>query len=174
LDKQAIVPVLLSVFILWAIYRRLRRSVGRQPVQSLRMRYRIGVMLVAGVLVSLGSVADWMLLTALLAGMAGGALLALIGLQHTRFETTADGNFYTPHTYIGLTVSALFVARVVFRLFSLYLHPVTAAPAEPNPFAALQKSPMTLAVFGLLIGYYILFYAGVLRRSRAQAVTVAG
>src|SRR5437660_387672 len=39
-------------------------------------------------------------------------------------------------------------------------------------FAAYQKSPLTLAILGVVIGYYLLYYAGVLNRSRAlQAPT---
>jgi hypothetical protein len=38
-----------------------------------------------------------------------------------------------------------------------------------NPFAAFQRSPLTLAIFALLIGYYVTYYAGILLRSGAQA-----
>jgi hypothetical protein len=41
-----------------------------------------------------------------------------------------------------------------------------AAQADQNPFAAFQRSPLTLAIFGVLVGYYVFYYAGVLRASR--------
>jgi hypothetical protein len=38
-----------------------------------------------------------------------------------------------------------------------------------NPFAAFQRSPLTLAIFALLIGYYVTYYSGILLRSTAHA-----
>ena len=105
------------------------------------------------------------LLESLAAGIAGGILLAAIGLRHTRFESTAEGQFYTPHTYIGLLVMALFIARIAYRIMSIYVAPRALAPPE-NPFGQYQRSPLTLAVFGLLIGYYVVFNLGILRLSR--------
>jgi len=158
--------VLVAALLGWAIYRRARRSFGRQPVQVGRLRFRVGALAVVGTLIIVASVASMNLLAALLGGIACGASLATIGLRHTRFEATSEGRFYTPHTYIGLFVSALFIARILYRYLALYGHPQEMAQAGPNPFGQFQRSPLTLAIFGVLIGYYILFNLGVLRKSR--------
>ena len=42
-----------------------------------------------------------------------------------------------------------------------------AAQADRNPFATYQKSPLTLAIFGVVVGYYLLYYTGVLNKSKA-------
>jgi cytochrome b561 len=110
------------------------------------------------------------LLGALLAGFACGAALGYFGLQHTKFEATAQGRFYTPHTYIGLFVTALFLSRIVFRFLAVYLDPHAAAQPNQNLFDAYHKSSLTWAILGVLIGYYVLFYSGILRRSRGLAL----
>jgi hypothetical protein len=48
-----------------------------------------------------------------------------------------------------------------------------AAQENQNPLASLQRSPLTVLVFGLLIGYYIYFNLGVLRRSQLLIVPPA-
>jgi hypothetical protein len=69
-----------------------------------------------------------------------------------------------------LIVSALFIGRILFRYLTLYGHRQAMAQAGPNPFDQFHRSPLTLAIFGVLVGYYILFNLGVLRKSREIAV----
>jgi hypothetical protein len=161
---------LIAAFIGWAIYRRARRSFGRQPVSVVRLRLRIGLLAVVGTLILVTSAARMDLLAPMLGGIVCGAVLAMVGLRHTRFEATPEGRFYTPHTYIGLFVSALFIGRILFRFLTLYGHPQSLTQASPNPFDQYQRSPLTLAIFGVLVGYYILFNLGVLRKSREIAL----
>lgn len=158
--------VLIAALLGWAMYRRARRSFGRQPLNVVRIRLRISVLAVIGALILVVSAANMDLLAALLGGIACGAVLATVGLRHTRFEATSEGRFYTPHTYIGLFVSALFIGRILFRYLTLYGHPQSMAVTGSNPFDQYQRSPLTLAIFGVLVGYYFLFNLGVLRKSR--------
>jgi hypothetical protein len=160
-----VIAVLVVAIVGWGIYRRVRRSFGRQAVQVGRLRFRVGILATVGTLVLSASAANGRLLAALLGGVACGAVLGSVGLRHTKFEATQQGRFYTPHTYIGLFVTALFVARILFRFLTLYAHGPAPAP-NANPFGQMQWTPATLAIFGLLIGYYVLFNLGVLRRSR--------
>jgi hypothetical protein len=139
-------------------------------VNVIRLRLRIGVLAVVGTLILATSAANTNLLAAMLGGIACGAVLATVGLRHTRFETTSEGRFYTPHTYIGLFVSALFIGRILFRYLTLYGNPQSMAQVGANPFGQYQRSPLTLAIFGVLVGYYVLFNLGVLRKSRDVAL----
>lgn len=173
MDQKLIFPIMMGAFILFAIYRRVRRNIGRQPVQPTRMRSRMVMLTLIGALIGLGATRDINLLGALLAGIAGGAALGWFGLQHTKFENTAQGNFYTPHTYIGAAVSLLLLARIAYRFFIVLPSMQAAARADQNPLAAFQRSPLTLAIFGVLIGYYVFYYAGVLRASKNPAPAIA-
>jgi hypothetical protein len=167
MDPKLVMPFVMGALVLWAVYRRVRRNIGRQPVQPRRMQFRIGVLGVVGVLMAFAGLHGLDLLGALLAGVAGGAVLGWFGLRHTKFEATAQGNFYTPHTYIGLFVSALLLGRLAYRFLTIYPSMHAAATSNQNPFEAYQRSPLTLAIFGVVIGYYIFYYVGVLRMSRS-------
>lgn len=182
MDPRFITPVLITVLVIWGLYRRARRFIGRQTLQPGRLWTRIVIFAVVGGLFVIVSARDKNTLMALLAGLCCGAALGWLGLKYTKFETTPDGRFYTPHAYIGLIVTALLVARVIYRFAILYsgqgFAPAAFGPAGPagfpaagyqNPYGNLN-TPLTLAIFGALVGYYIAYYLGVLTRSRSPAI----
>ncbi len=170
MDPKLITSILFAALVAWGVFRRVRRAFGRQRVHTGQIWFRIGMLTVVGALIFATSVArSAQTLGALTAGIACGAALAYIGLRHTQFEVTSEGRFYTPHTYIGLAVTALFVGRLLYRF--LYLSYGAHAMADPNQSLALayQRSPLTLGIFAALVGYYLLFYGGVLVKTRAPA-----
>ena len=102
-------------------------------------------------------------LLALGGGLAIAVPLGLLALRLTKFETSADGNFYTPNTTIGLVVTLLFVGRIVYRIVTLVGTPRTEG-MPPSMF----QSPLTLLVFGVTAGYYITYYLGIYLRGRKE------
>jgi len=162
------VPVVFAVLIVFSLYRRFRRLFGRQPVQPLRMKFRIALLLFAGAFVLLRGLVHTDAMLAAAAGLVGGIALAFAGLKWTQFETTPQGSFYTPHSAIGLGLSALLIGRLAYRFIVLYPDLQSAQQAgAANPFAGLQQNPLTSATLALFIGYYVTYYIGVLRRSDA-------
>ena len=95
-----------------------------------------------------------------LAGGAGiGTLLGVFGLKMTRFEATPNGLYYTPHAHLGIAISLLFVARIAYRLFTVFAN---GSPTSPG-MTDFTRSPLTLALLGVLAGYYIAYAVGLLR-----------
>lgn len=169
MDPKIFTPIFMAVVVAFAIFRRVRRTVGRQKLQPARMQTRMVILSVVGAIALVFSFRDIELAGALLAGAAGGAALGWFGLRHTKFETTPQGQFYTPHLFIGLAVTLLFLGRLAYRFIYLYPSMQAASGANESPFAAYQKSPLTLAIFGIVIGYYVAYYAGVIRQARRLA-----
>ena len=173
MDPKLLTPILIAALVVFSVVRRLRRTFGRQAVQPGRIWLRIGILTIVGGLIVATSVTRGAeMLAGLIAGFACGAALAYLGLRHTRFEVTPEGRFYTPHTYIGLAVTLLFLGRLVYRFLYLAGGANGTFASDPNAAAAFQRSPLTVGIFAVLIGYYVLFYAGVLRRTRAPEVPV--
>jgi hypothetical protein len=166
-DPKLMTYLIMAAFLCFAIYRRVRRSIGRQVIHEGRLWVRIAIFGVVGALMVLGSVRNPTAIGALLGGLAGGAVLGVVGLRHTRFEFTPEGRFYTPHTYLGIAVILLFVGRVVYRFIGMSSYAAQNLGPNPDPFANLQRSPLTLAIFGLLVSYYLVYSLGVLQRARA-------
>ena len=164
MTPAALAPAGFAVLFVFMMYRRFRRLFGRQPVQPARMKRRIGILLVVGALLLARGLFAPATGFATAAGLGGGIALALLGLRLTVFETTPQGRFYTPHGGIGLAISGLLAARLAYRFWQIAPLMQQAHTAGENPFAAFQRSPLTLAIFALLIGYYVTYYAGVLMR----------
>ncbi|HTX24744.1 MAG TPA: hypothetical protein VMD03_08810 [Steroidobacteraceae bacterium] len=172
MDPKLVTPIVVGALVVWGIYRRMRRSFGRQRVDANRLIFRIGILAVIGALVVIPGVRDSRTVGGLVAGIACGAALAFVGLRHTKFETTPEGRFYTPHTYIGVGVMVLFLARLLYRFIYLYSNGQAMTAAHQNLALAYQRSPLTVGMFGALVSYYVLFYVGVLLKTRTPALPV--
>jgi hypothetical protein len=163
------VPLLIFVpLIVWRLYSRIRRSIGRQTLSKWRPWVTVVVFPLIIAMFALGAFAQPARVGALLGALAGaiaaGALLGVFGTRHTKFEHTPEGLFYTPNAHIGIALSVLFVGRVIYRMFQVY-----SMEARPVP-ADFTSSPLTLAIFGLLAGYYVTYAIGLLRwRRRVEA-----
>jgi hypothetical protein len=171
-----VVPYLVAALVIWSLYRRTRRLFGRQRVRQGAMWVRIGLLtaftVAAATFTIIGPAHDPTVLEGLVAGICCGAALGYAGLRHTKFEVTSEGRFYTPHTYIGMVVTALFMGRLLYRYLSVYDGTVPASSGGGG-LAATFHGPFTLAVFGIVVGYYVLYYSGVLQRTRVTAVAMA-
>ena len=173
----SVIPFLMLPLMAFAVWRRVRGTFGRQPIRRQRMLGRIAVFALLGGVLALSGLHNLRLLEGLLGGALCGALLGLAGLRLTRFERDASGaDAYIPNPWIGGLLSVLLLARLGWRFMVMMPQLQDSAMAQSAP--AVGNSPLTLAVFGLLIGYYITYFAGLLvhhrRFERAQAATTTG
>jgi hypothetical protein len=162
----------MAVLILFALYRRFRGVFGRQPLRPAKLRSRIAILAVASVLFGLRALHSPAMMGAGVAGLAAGAAFAWWGLRLTRFDVMPGGIFYTPNAYLGGALAAVLVGRIVYRFVFLYPALETAKAETGNAFAGYTSSPLTFSLFALVIGYYIVYCAGLISRGnalRAQA-----
>lgn len=88
----------------------------------------------------------------------------MYALSRTVFEREQGEGFYTANKWISLALLALVVGRLIARFVAL-----RSALSQPNPEQAtetLQRSPLTLGIFFLMVGYYLVYYIGVMKRGR--------
>ncbi len=159
--------VALVPFILWRLYARYRRLVSRQ--KSRAWRHWAAAIFFPAILALLAatSLVQPLSEAALAAGIVVGAVLSHFGLRATRFEATPEGVFFTPNARIGIALSLLMVARVVYRVAEMSSLPRAARAGQMQDFA---RSPLTLVVIGMLLAYYAAYAIGLLRWRRAHAV----
>ena len=155
----------------WIVWRRVSRQFGRQPIRRKRMIARIVIFAVIGGLLALSGFHHLALAEGLLGGVLIGAAIGLFGLRLTRFEVDpAKGDCYVPNPWIGALLTVLLLGRLAWRLMVVrpqLQHAQAAADAgtsmQPMGYAS---SPLTMLVIGLLVGYYIAYYSGVLVHHR--------
>jgi MFS family permease len=91
-----VVPVVIGGLLAWRVYRRLRRHIGQQPLRPRRIITSIVIFSVLCVVFFINYAQFTEVLLGLGGGLLLGALLGLLSLRLTKFETTDLGHFYTP------------------------------------------------------------------------------
>ncbi len=156
-------PYLATAGIGWVMYRRIRRSFGRQPWQPARNAVRVALMtcLLAALMVGF-----WFLphvRPAVGLGLIAGAALGALALKHTRFEWHEGLPTYVPNPWIGAVLTLLLVGRLAWRWSQGAFGDGAAATAQ-------QASPLTMGFAGTLVAYFLLLNVGVwLRMRRLQS-----
>ena len=153
-----LVFVVLVPLIAWRIYKRVRRNIGQQ--RSRLWRHWAGTILcpILLALFALAAMRSRNAELALAGGIVGGIGLGTWGLKLTRFAESGGNFYYTPNAYLGIGLSTLLVARVLWRFYEIYQGQVPAAGADD-----LGRSPLTLLLLGLVFGYYATYSFGLLR-----------
>ncbi len=152
----------------WIVWRRVSRQFGRQPIRRKRMIFRIVVFSMLGGLLALSGFHHVALAEGLFGGVLLGGALGLLGLRLTRFEVDpVKGDCYVPNPWIGALLTVLLLGRLGWRLMVVWpqMQQASAAPDAMQPMG-YAASPLTMLVIGLLVGYYIVYFSGLLIHHR--------
>ncbi|AGG90811.1 MULTISPECIES: hypothetical protein [Rhodanobacter] len=160
----------------WMVWRRVSRQFGRQPIRRKRMLFRIVMFALIGGLLALSGLHRLALAEGLAGGVLIGGAIGLLGLRLTRFEVDpVKGDCYVPNPWIGALLTALLLGRLAWRMLVAWPS-MQQVPADPGAMPPMGHAltPLTMLVVGLLVGYYIAYFSGLLihhrRFQRAHAV----
>jgi len=95
-----------------------------------------------------------------LLGMCFGAILGLLGLAITRWESQPEGLFYTPSRWLALLVTLAIAARFVYGWWHA-THSGSSAPSEQRWLMTASGTELSLAVAAGSIAYYLVYSIGV-------------
>ena len=150
------IAAILTPFIAWRVYQRVRRLMVRQQSHAWRHWLSIGIMAALVIGFGVAALSYPPALAALAGGVAVGVGLSLLALQRTQFERIGADYFLVPHAPIGAVVALLFIGRLLYRGYEFYV-------VGPGASSHFTSSPLTMFVFGVMAGYYANFARGVLR-----------
>jgi hypothetical protein len=159
-----------GMIVLWRVYYRMRRMIGRQKLSSVRPWITVSIFPLLVLLLLLSAVAHPGSALALLVGVLGGVALGIYGLRLTKFEQNSEGYFYTPSAHLGIALSLLLLARLGYRMVQLFMLTGEAGINSPGD---LTRSPLTILIFGTLAGYYVTYAVGLLRWRRGARDTAS-
>ena len=147
--------LVLTPFLVWRIYSRLRTAMARQ--RSIVSRHYTGlfvfaamVLVPASELFSRPAMLGWLAL-----GTAAGIGYGVWGLKQTRHEETEEGYYFTPPARLGILIAMLFTARVLYVGFELY-----ANQGSNVPMPRFTDSMVSMLAVGLTGGYFGTISAG--------------
>ena len=158
----------------WIVWRRVSRQFVRQPIRRKRMIARIVVFSVIGVLLALSGFHRIALAEGLFGGVLVGGALGLLGIRLTRFEVDpVKGDCYVPNPWVGALLTVLLLGRLLWRFMVVLpqMQQVSAVATQVggysgSPMGGYASSPLTMLVIGLLVGYYIVYFSGLLIHHR--------
>jgi hypothetical protein len=169
------VPIILPALLFFVLL-----AVGGVVLLSLALRYRAGTArrqgrrwvaslnvwmtsLSAAFFLSFTFLISFWLGTALrfaLIGMCFGAILGLLGLALTRWESQPEGLFYTPSRWLALLVTLAIAARFVYGWWRA-THSGSNASGEQHWLVTASGTELSLTVAAGLIAYYLVYSTGV-------------
>ena len=159
MTQSSIVTALVILLVCWRIYVRFKRLVGRQKSKIWRHWITVALFPTLTVLVALPTLLHPLAASALGTGLVVGVGLGIWGFRMTKLETTPIAYYYTPNAHLGIALSLLMIARIVYRVFEINSMTVAERAAHMQDFA---RSPLTLVIFGTLAAYYTTFAIGIL------------
>jgi membrane protein CcdC involved in cytochrome C biogenesis len=171
--QQLIITGAIIALVAWRMYSRIRRVIGRQRLSVKRVWVRIVVFPLVVAMLAFSPAMHTDALSYLACGVAIGVALGVLGLRLTRYEVTGEGLFYTPSAHLGIALSTLLIARIVYRFAVTGL--LGAGAGRPPMGGTL--TPLTMLIVGTLVGYYWTYAVGLLRwsaRSRDAGSSVPG
>ena len=164
--RSLLTALAIAILVGFIIYRRVRRTVGRQPFKPVPLGMRAALLgTLCIVFLVLHPTTDSFIADAI--GALVGLSLGFYAVRHAHFEQTDEGSFYTPNLYISLGVLSLLLARLGYRFASTGFGQAAAGgQPSPNPFVQMAASPLTTGLFFILASYYIYFNIGIIQRLR--------
>lgn len=153
----ALMPVMLV--------QRYRVGTRRQPARGWLLTLNLAGIVVSAVLFLIGATFTgiWVpgALKYSLAGLAAGALLGAAGLALTRWEPQPGGLFFTPFRPFVFVLVFVVSARILYGFWRTW-QAWRSLGGEDWIFAA--GIPQSMAAGALVVGYYLIYWAGVRRR----------
>ena len=104
-----------------------------------------------------------------LAGLAAGCVLGALGIALTRWEYVSERVYYTPNRWLVLAVTLLVTVRVLYGLWRSW--EAWRASLDSAAWVAASGVAGSMAAGAVVLGYYLIFWAGVRRRIRRHAPT---
>jgi membrane protein CcdC involved in cytochrome C biogenesis len=172
------VPII-ALLVIFALYRRIRRTVGAQDLIPRRLRARSYIFIVIGILLLFSSYKYPIAYVSDAVGIILGLVLSYFAIKTTQFEHRERGWVYRPNGWIGGIVLALFFARIIYRFYEAY-HMMqnghgTGANAANSMQSNLIGDPWTAGMIFILFSYYPCYFLFLARKARAlNTETTAG
>ena len=99
-----------------------------------------------------------------LIGFACGFALGFAGLAISRWETTPQGVHYTPNRWLILLLTTVVTVRILYGFWRAW-HSFQTTPAGESWLAA-SGAAGSLGAGAAVLGYYVIYWAGLQRRVR--------
>ena len=103
-------------------------------------------------------------LTYTMYGLAGGCVVGMLGTALTRWEYVGRRVSYTPNRWLVLAITLVVTARVLYGFWRSW--EAWRTSLESAAWVAASGVAGSMSAGAIVLGYYLVFWAGVRRRIR--------
>jgi hypothetical protein len=176
--------IFLAIFVVLAIValipisivQRFRSGTVRRPARVWLATLNLGAvafsvaLFLAGALVTSRWVPEALRYT--LAGLGVGAVLGLVGIAITRWDRAGGRLHYTPNRWLVFAVTMIVAARVFYGFWRSW--EAWRASVESMTWVAASGVAGSMSGGAVVLGYYLIYWAGVGAAIRRDAARLAG
>jgi hypothetical protein len=173
MQLQSIVTIILGIFILYRIFLRVRRNIGWQQLNPGKTQVLIAIYFIIGLIFLISGAFHPISLISDAAGILIGAIIAYYGADMTRFEQRDGRYYYRPSAWIGSLVTAIFLGRLIYRMYEMYLQVNLGGPqggfSMTDRLATMgynADAPWTSGHLLIMFAYYVTYYIILLRKQK--------
>jgi hypothetical protein len=168
---QVIITGILILFILYRIFKRVRRNFGWQPLNTGKMQLSAVIFLLLGAIFLFYGASHTISLISDAAGILIGGVLAYYGAITTRFEQRGGELYYRPNSWIGSTVTVLFFARLIYRFYIVFtMAPQAGGQGGQSWSSGLQSMSVgwSSGLIFVMFAYYVAYNLLLQRKQKQQ------
>jgi hypothetical protein len=164
--------VIITALVIFGIYRRVRRNIGWQELNPRKLVIRTCIFFIIGLVFLSGGLTHPISLISDVVGILAGILLAYYGAALTTFEKREKHFYYRPNTWIGSTVTFIFLARLIYRFYGMYTSGILTTAAsnqQPSSYQNISTavgSSWTAGLLLIMFAYYIFYYLILLKKKK--------
>ena len=101
-----------------------------------------------------------------LGGLAAGCAAGLVGLALTRWDASPSALHYTPNRWLVLAITLTVTCRLLYGFWRGW--ETWRAGMNDTSWLAASGAAGSLAAGAIVLGYYLIYWAGIRRRLRAH------
>jgi hypothetical protein len=171
-----VILCLLLLSVPFALFQRYRMGTARRPARGWVATINVFAFAISAALLLVGAAVTnlWVphAVAFTLAGLVAGGLLGVAGLAMSRWEVTPLSLHYTPNRWLVLAIMLLVSARLIYGVWRGW----NAWQTSPDHASWLAASGAagSLGAGALVLGYYLLYWAGVRLRAERHRLMTSG
>ena len=160
-----VIPFVIILAIPFGVVQRYRLGKARRPARRWVATLNLaGMIFSVVVFIWVAALTNYWVPNAFrssLYGLLGGAVLGLAGLALTRWEESPQALHYTPNRWLVLLITTVVAARILYGFMRTW-HAWGAR--HEAPWLEASGLAGSLGVGAAVLGYYLVYSAGVRRR----------
>lgn len=157
--------IIIAALILFSIFRRVGKSIGWQQISQGKMKFRIVLSIIVGLVFFVEGAAHFISLISDVVGITIGIILAYYSSVMTHFEQRDGRWYFRPNIWFGGTVIAIFMGRLLYRFYEIFVQGVNGGQTGGLQSISMGNS-WTAGLILIMFAYYTVYYVMLIRKQK--------